>query len=583
MKSSPKTALRPAATERGWSATIDHRATWGGPITEALVFPSTEQLLVTAGAPRIVTVSAWLQLSDGTAWLLEAVGHAWTSRRLVKAAALLLAAGEEEIGRAGLQRKLAAHLSMPSLTIAGNIPPRLEPGLHDCTLAPEPGLASALEKFFASVDPQARLLAMNGAALDLWSYNYLAHRERGRYRKQFAATFPLLAPLVAHAAERGDEAILMRRAIDAGAPLVREFSRILGVAPRVIRHLAGKQPSVAGEHWPENVQYLARILDALPIEFLPGDDPWQWSRFNLAVSHAQKLSKRPPWKSPSALAWLRECAGCWMTPAADCPPDLIHGARLIASVDRLEKSLADVLILEAWERNDGDPSGIVERVSQIKEELMLTLLRKGRLGDAAARFDREVAGSGATQDLESRVLLGKSYWPLFLGEHISRYSPRKAVPLVTEQDFLTNAQALNICLWKNPQYGENCRRGKSFILAFLDTHSGKPYSAAEIAYIVRPHGGWELRVLQHRGFKNEPVAPECGMALASVLHYCSSKEVRDHIERGLRLISDIEKRGSSWARLHAESLHLAPALRAALGDAFYESALHRVCSAVTGS
>ena len=566
-------------------------------IAESVIFPSTDQLLATAGR-RAVTSTALLKLRDGTIWMLKAVGHAWTDRRIDMAATIALANENEGISRVWPQI-FASSLAMPSLIIVDAASAHVMPeqwGVHEFSSSVcgnqegcfekvessiEATLTDVLKSFFSALNPQAKLHAISGSEIDIRIYNYLIHRKHGRYRMQFAATFPLLLPEIAKAMQKGEEEIILRRAIDSGVPFVRELANVWEVSPRVIRHIIGKTPSVVGERWVGNAKGLARILDALPQEFLPGDDPWQWLQFNRAVSRAHKLSHVPLWKSPAALAWLRESASCWLCPEADGSAPVMQGTGLITSGERLQELLGYILTLEVEERHAGLPSNRGPRVTQAVDDLMLSILRKGRLPQVVARFDREIGQSVAAQPMEFSLLLGGAYWPLFPGEFISSDGLRKVVTLTEAKGFRVHAQLLNICLWSNTDYIARCRHGKSFVLAFLDMVSGVPKSTAEISLVHHVSGRrWDLQVNQHTGPGNKPVTDQCAQALTEVLRYCNTMEVRRHIERGQQLIADIEREGKVWARRQADIAQFAPVLRAALGNAVYKAAIHRTYAAL---
>lgn len=575
---------------------IVHRTSHKGVIAESVIFPSTDQLL-TSFRCRNVTSTVLLKLQDGSIWMLKAVGHAWTDRRIEKAAALALASANEEIDRTGLQQRLANSLAMPSLIIVDLISAHLMPeqwGITEFFSALsdnqdeffaeavgsiDAALTHIFKSFLASLNPQAKLHAFCGLELDTRVYNYLTHPDHRHYRMQFAATFPMLLPEIVNAMKKGEDEIFMRRAIDAGVPLIQVLTDLWGVAPRVIRHFIGKTPSVIGERWLGNAQGLARILDALPQEFFPGDDPAQWLKFTKAVALAQKLSNESPWKSAAALAWLRESAPYWLYSPADGSTPVMQGTGLIVSIGRLRKSLEYVLNLEIEERNVALPLNMVSLVTQVVEDLLLSILRKGRLPQVVARFDREVGQAMAEQNLEFRLLLGETTWPLFPGEFISSDGLRRVVTLTEVQSFRVHAQMLKICLWSKPAYIARCRQGKSFVLAFFDMASGEPQSTADISLIQHvSERRWSLQVIEHTGSSNNPVTDQCARALTEVLDYCNKMEVRRHIDRGQQLISDIEREGMVWAHRQANIALFAPALHAALGNAVYETAVRQVCA-----
>src|SRR3989344_6489813 len=112
--------------------TIDHRTSRKGMIAESVIFPSTDHLLATAGR-RAVTSTALLKLGDGTIWMLKAVGHAWTDRRIDMAATIALANENEGISRVWPQI-FASSLAMPSLIIVDAASAHVMPeqwGVHE--------------------------------------------------------------------------------------------------------------------------------------------------------------------------------------------------------------------------------------------------------------------------------------------------------------------------------------------------------------------------------------------------------------------------------------------------------------------
>lgn len=574
---------------------IVHRTGRTGMIAESVMFPSAEQLLTSYGrehtAPTLL-----LRLVDGSVWMFKSAGHAWTERRISKAAILALANINEAVDRDGIQKKFSNCLAMPSLIVmdtmsAHAIPEQSEirksaytaSGRQKAVYAEEDGavssaLARTLKKFLASLDAQVMLYAFNGTELDIQLYNYLVHQTHGHYRMQFAEMFPLLLTDIVKRKPWSEEKFQVRRAIDAGLPLLRVLSDVWRVRPRTVRYLIGKTLSTVGECWVGNIKGLACILDSLPQEFLPNNDLWQWSQFNRAVEVAQDLSHEAPWKSAATLAWLRECAPYWLCASPDGLTPMTQSRELVNSILRLQKSLEHVLTLEIEDRTAILPPDMDSWVGQVVDDLVMSSLRKGWLPQMVARFERKVGQTMANENLEFRFLMGRTTWPLFPREFKSSDGLRSVATLTDAQSFHVHARKLNICV-SRPYYIERCRRGKSFVLAFFDTESGEPQSTADISLVRHSsERDWSLQVAQHTGANNIAVSDICARALAEVLNYCNNIEVRRHIDRGLQLISDIDREGVDWGRRQASLIQYAPALRAAIGNSAYESAIQKVCA-----
>jgi hypothetical protein len=575
-----------------------HQIDGAAAIAQAVAFPTTRQLLEGYGrefpAPTLL-----LTLIDGTVWIFKSVGNAWTERRIGKVAALALAVSHEDIDIVGLQNLFSTSLDMPALKIihtipACELPEELASGnkeYEECrrketsSVEVDAGASKlyredAFKKVILSLDSAVLRHAYDGTKLDIRIYNYLIHKTHGHYRRQFAKSFPLLLPDIVKSSPRCDDGILIRRAIDFGVPIVRELACVWSVAPRVVRCLVGMTLSMVGERWSGNSRNLARLLDALPKEFLPGSDPRQWSQFNRAVEVAHNLLHEECWNSVATLAWLRECSSWWREQSEGSNATVGQGRKLVESISRLQKSLQSTLILEVEDRITILPANIVDRVKQVVDDIMVSSLKKGWLPQMAARFNREMGNSTMEEDLVTRFLTGKTIWPLLSSAYTSSDGSRRVVALTDEADFHIQARKLKICV-SRPSYIERCRSGKSFVLAILDTKAGEPQSTAEVRIIQRDSDrDWSLAVAQHTGAENSPVSEECSRAIFEVLTCCNNLESRRHINQGLQLISEVDRNGIVWAHRQALILQSAPVVRAAIGDSTYDAAIRRVCASV---
>lgn len=302
-----------------------------GPVVRAVVFPAASTLLLLGRHAGRVDACALMHLRGGALFLARLRGHAWSAQRVNMAAVVLtevLAAGDS---RGAAEARLAAALGIGGVEL-------LDPVLDEDDKGPWPveqvaaAMAAAGGRFlyraaagtlaaqirtrildesrfvFAGLDQAALQPACAAGRLDIWLYNYLADPPRRAYRAQFAALYPLLLPAAAHATLSSNLARL-RAAVDLGLPLVDSLARLWEVRPAVIRFLARKPAALVGAEWQDAPDGVARILDVLPTERMPGDATTQWAGFNRAVAIARALARAMPWDSPAALAWLRYRAG----------------------------------------------------------------------------------------------------------------------------------------------------------------------------------------------------------------------------------------------------------------------------------
>jgi hypothetical protein len=103
------------------------------------------------------------------------------------------------------------------------------------------------------MDPEVRAAATAEGALRIATYNYLVHREHGKFRRQFARSFPSLLDAVANAAP-GSLGAELRPLVDLGVPLVKGLAARWGVCPGVVRQLIGRPGDLVGAQWATRCQ-----------------------------------------------------------------------------------------------------------------------------------------------------------------------------------------------------------------------------------------------------------------------------------------------------------------------------------------
>lgn len=579
---------------------LDHRVLPKGRVAECIVLPTTQELLVGA-VPRNIMPTALLRTRSGMVLMLRAVGHAWTDGRLSTVAQAMTRQSAPNAGLAALRQKLARLLDMPSLELPDCVwvAPRgdqwpvtalsevaLGSTDHGSTAGHGKGrrdglhaaLGAALDHFMTELDPRAASFALHDGLLDVAVYNYLAHRIHGRYRRQFARAFPLLAEqVVRHAG--GMEDIAIRQAIDAGRPVVTEIARNWGVSPRVVRHLIGKTPEVVGEPWAGKLEELARILDALPPEVLPGDSPAHWEEFNAAASRAQLLAHEPLSNSVPALTVLREDLVGTTRKARDAARAEARGARLAVCVVAFRNALEFALEVElesAGFRRSRKSEAVAEAMV---EDLMAALLRKGALAGIAWNFDQRKAQPDADECEERSLLAGNLYWPLLQDPFVSQDGTRKVISLERDEEIRELAGELRNCLWASSVYRDGSRQGSTTLLATVDPDTGRALSSAWVAVIRDRHRRrWIFNVIQHLAAGNVPPSEACRDALAEALTHCSEAGVQAHLERGAQLREARDQQGGRRAARRWEASHLVPALKEVLGGARYDALVKQAFS-----
>ncbi len=535
----------------------------------------------------------------GVIWMLRAIGREWTEARLAAAAELLA----RRIGHLPVRRdpmlatRLARALQVPQVQV---LAARLDPPdplqwdtrrlalavrlqqLRPEENAPDPAalaaevdaierellaqLGAALRRFAGSLDEDI-VAAAPEAARDAELYAYLADPSHRRNRLQLASTFPSF--LRAAATEGGSGAGgLIRRLVDDGAPLVRTLAAQWAVSPGVLRGLRGLPAQLIGAQWQANVEALVVVLNALPAEFRPGNDPAAWQAFNDGVAFAESVFARRPWHCPLALAWLRQAARRGWTGAPFTEADRETLQASIAQVDELRQALIAALKDDREVAADAadDGAGRSARAWHGADACLAGFAPK-RLVALAQRYRRELAVAQGRHASEIAAAHGAGFWPLLPGELVSGDRSRIVVSLADRPALRAHGRAVVNCLGGShlEYYAAACGRGQTFIVGTLDAASRRPLSTAEVR-ITRPTivGRTEVRVVQHTAAHNAAPSRACRDAVAEAIALFDTAAGQEHLRRGARTLA-AQRRGDAQLRREFDLLPVRQAVIATVG------------------
>ena len=587
---------------------LRHWTSGDGSVRAALVFPSPDML---SGLPSgcVVSSTALLRLANGTIWLVKGEGLTLTETRIMEFAESVLAL-EEAMRQGSARRVIAESPEFRSLVIWDNISLRtisrqwgvgeyvatlgsigtVGDQLANVTTSEVSIVATITEHlnaFMQTLEQEALSTALGGTAfargaINIWIYNYLIDTLRGAYRQQFAATFPLMLASVACPAtcDRFDESL--HRQIDSGGSVTNTLSVAWGVRARVIRHLIGKTAAVVGTDWEGHLPRLARLLDPLPPEVFPSDDERQWSTFGEAVNLAEEWAEnyKPPFPDIVSRALLREYATSGKAKPGDMDRFFRSAHKVAGAIGGLNRCLALVLAVEIETRHPGREI-LVERLRHVSATTLNALLMKGKLVEAAARFNQEFAKIAAGREIGFRIIGGTDVLPLLPSDFVSSNGKRRVKSLTNPDEFREQAKALSICLWDRPEYLRRCRTGHSYILAVLDHMTGQPVSTVEIgARDESWHGGrCELQVLSHLGESNEHVDDQSATAIDELLIHCNSPDIQTFIADSRHFLRELWLTRAARSRRQTDGAQLVPILSVSLGRKAYENAVKSALAA----
>ncbi len=276
---------------------------------------------------------------------------------------------------------------------------------------------------------------------------------------QFATTFPIFLRAVAGASAGSLEAEL-RLAVDHGIPVIRHVAERWRVKPVVLRHLVGKPPTLVGTQWESNVRGLAKILDMLYPEDLPGSDAQAWRALNLTAGVAERIFRRRPWASALGAAWVRDAFHRLAANPGDAGHDFVSDAVALDQAERLRDALISVLreVSPATDV-DGDVARTHAAESIADRFILGTPIR--RLQRLAETFARHVLQARTELAAETRLLKGTSFWPLLPEDFIGAGGRRRVKSLDTREALECHGSRLEICLGSSHlgSYADRCATG----------------------------------------------------------------------------------------------------------------------------
>jgi hypothetical protein len=566
------------------------------PVSALIAFPAPAFLL---GPPFLGHIRnlALLMLLDGTVWMLELRGEAWSDERLGAAARILDRVSKQAFTKSSIECLLRKELGTRSISLEPPLLDRVDIRQWDIekvafALARHPAarrsaaescerrewaaraevrdaLDEALCCFVDRMDREALRAATRGRRFDLRIYNYLAHREYRRYRLQFAETFPglLQTAVVAEPRSLGEE---LRSIVDSGAPLIKGLAARWNVRPGVIRHLVGRASGDIGVQWMRDAKGLALALDALHPQDLPGDSAAEWSEFNRIVATGQRLFYQPIWESPAGLEWLRECVrrikrenrralGLWLPAWGE-----------LAGIDRLRAALGESLRRETTDAPSHFAAGADEAIEDAIDSAVLAMARRG-LSETASLFSEELERARRKDEPTRQLLSGEVLMPLVPEDFVSADRTTRVAALTTDRQLRAHGTRMQNCLRFGFVRDLARQIGTVFIVGLYDAPSGKALSTAEIKLVAnRSRGAYRFITKQHTAMANRRPSRRCDNVLREFLLHCQTDAVREH------LANSWKKLGRSPVGQSAQPVNLPAVMRCTLGAQHYEELLGRI-------
>lgn len=588
------------------AALVEERRSAGDAQVAAIVCPSARRVL----APRPLrqaTCCALFRTSAGAVWMLRTVSHVWTEERVSAASEWLDSIADGGVsgcdptlgsrlayalelprvevcapafdGSGSSQwdlRKLAVALRMQQLPRGGRDPdPKgLAAEVESIEAELNRALAAALRRFANGLDRDV-LAAEPRSLADVDFYNYLIRPVHRRNRLQLAATFPVF---LRAAATGGPDSAggLIRRTVDAGLPLVDTLARQWAVSRSVLRGLRHRQAEVVGAQWESNIEALVQVLNALPAEFRPGENPAAWRTFNDYIAFAESVFGRRPWASPLALAWLRQAARHGWSGKAFAEAGVEVTEESVTLVDALRQALIETLKTESAVPavEVAGEAALLSRVWQIVDH-HLSAIAPRRLINLGRRYRQELAAARAEFSSEIAFAAGLGFWPLLPADHVSTDGSRVVVSLASPQALQQQGQVLGNCLGESSlsHYSSACSRGEAFIVAVLDAEDRVPLSTAEVR-VKRADlsGRLEIRVVQHTAARNAPPTVKCRTALREAVARLRTESCQQHLKDGSRAIA-ARSRGDLRGVAEAERRAMLRAVKRSVGDGRYRELL----------
>lgn len=591
---------------------IERSVPAGCPIDSLVVFPKAETLLIPRPLGHFKCI-ALMRLADDTVWMLMMSGRGWTSHRLTTVAVALSGISENAYSKASIERLLRQKLGIESISlqqlvigsvdaqqwglpeIAFALDKRLAATRSNATFdtagtalsmssietALHGGLREVVQEFVEGMAPQVLEIASANGQFNQRIYNYLAHSSFRRFRVQFAETFPSLL-LTSALAERGTLGAELRSIVDSGAPLIKCLAERWNVRPGVVRHLVGISSNHVGIQWSRDAMGLALVLNALRPGDLPSDSAEAWKELNRFVAVGQQLFGRPIWNSPAGLEWLRECVcrakrgtkkalGVWLPKWAD-----------VTRIVRFRDVLIDSLRRDSLNAESHSSSNVANDTNMAVDHLFLKLAHRDLVA-VASQFDDELEFM-LQETRADKVASGEMLLPLIPADFTSNDGTRLIRPLSTSSQLRFHGLELKNCLSGGGiPYIRGGSKGTNFIVGVFEKSTGDALSTAEIA-VKRTKGlpRYKFVVKQHTAKRNMRPMPKCARAIAELLRFCCTDEVRAYLEDNWRNIQKRYRAHRGTWQLELDALTTA-ALRRTISDSEYDELLIFIREAVSRS
>jgi hypothetical protein len=383
----------------------------------------------------------------------------------------------------------------------------------------EGDLRGRIESFLRNLDPD--ILAVHDWEDLLPSrYNYLAGGTPTlrRNRLQAASLYPWLMRHVLWNGHLGALAERVRRAIDAGAPLIEVFAQGLAVSPSTVRTLTRCPLHVLNTTWHGNIQRLARALNGITPEFRPRSED-DWLRMGAAVTTIWQVSGHAIARPQNQL-WLAAAARRRFDVRL---PDMEDTAALTVGLADMRNALRDILALrlgnrQSWplewlSRNPRAAAvidGVIGRaLMHVDFSRLLEIVRRWQ--DA---FRRHQSANG-----EDSALIRGLTWRAPLDGF--RTEDRTIVPLLTQAELIEEGNAMHHCVGS---YSCDCRMGRVQIWS-IRAPDGHRCSTLATRFQRRAAGGWKASISQHSARANaQPDASSIAAARALIANLSANHE-----------------------------------------------------------
>jgi hypothetical protein len=320
-------------------------------------------------------------------------------------------------------------------------------------------------------------------------------------------------------------------------------------------------------------------LNALRPEDFPGDSVDEWSEFNHMVAVGQRLFAGTIWESAASLEWLRECMNRAKRGTKRALELWLPNWPELTGIVRFRDALTESLRRDSSNADSHSANRVASDVPEVVNQLLLRLASHD-LAVIASQFDDELEFA-LRETQADKVASGEILLPLIPTDFTSSDETRVIRPLSTSLQLRFHGQELKNCLGGGgAQYIRRGSKGTNFIVGVFEKGSGQAFSTAEIS--VKRNKGlprYSFVVRQHTAKKNVRPTPQCARAVAELLRYCCTDEVRKYLEDNWRKIQERYRVHRGAWKLELEAL-VTEALRRTITDAVYDEALTSIQEAL---